>query len=159
MDRTSSLWIFCWLSPRPKQQCWQQQESMLNHWPGQCLGHKNNFLKINWNPWQLIKITAWNFYLVNLWSWFEPEDLKLSRPCDFLSVLSVPGTCAKLDELRNIGSTKTAHGINFDVSFTPHNILSFKWIEDKQITLLSLQTIKVWQRHDKATFTVRCAYL
>lgn len=155
--------FFCWVGPRLKQYCWQQQEILLNHWPGHCLGHRNNFSKINWNSWQLIKITAWNFYLVNLWSWFEPKDLKLSRACDFLSAFSVPGTCANPDELGCTDSTKTVYGINFDVSFTLHNILSFKSIEDKQRTSLSWQTIKsLTKTWHKATFTYIClpvAYL
>lgn len=161
MDRTRSLCIFF-------ADCFPDQNSgagssskvswtidLVSVW----LGHKNNFSKINWNPWQLIKITIWNFYLVNLWSWFEPKDLKLSRACDFLSAFSVPDTCANLDELGNTDNTKTAHGINSDVSFTLHNILPFKSIEDKQITSLSWHIIEVWQKHDKATVTVICAYL
>lgn len=147
MDRTSSSWIsFSWLAPRSKQWRRQQQESLLNYWPGHCLGHKNNFFKINWNPWQLIKITSWNLScqsLILVWT----KRPKAVQGLWFSVSLSVAGTCANLDELGNTDSTMTAHRINFDVSFTLHNNLSFKSIEDKQITL-SWQTIKVWQKHD-----------
>lgn len=140
--------FFCWLPPRLKQWCWQQQESLLCHWPGHCLGHKNNFFSN-----KLKTLTSHQDHSLNLLS-CQSLILAWTRRPEAVQDLwfSVSPFCNRymcyLDKLGSTDSTKTAHGINLDGFFMMHNILSFKSTEDKEVTLLSRQTMKVWQRHE-----------